>query len=133
MLTAGTVLFIATTYVVMIIAFVIHRQRSLHITLMSAVITIDFLFPVYLLLTKEWGRRLIEQEEILSFMVWMHLLLVMTLYVLYIVQIRAARGILRGETTARLEHKSQGLGILIVKALVLVSGAMLVDPGTGDA
>jgi len=127
MLTAGTVLFIAATYVLMLVAYRLPQLTLVHRPIMAAIISLDLMFPFYLYANKEWGRRLIEQQEIFSFMVWMHLILVIALYMLYIVQIRSARAMLRGEAVARNEHKSQGLGIIIARGLVLITGAMLVE------
>jgi len=131
MLTAGTVLFIAVTYLIMLIAYRLPHWPWLHRPVMATIICLDLCFPFYLYATKSWGRRLIDQEEIFSFMVWMHLILVITLYMLYFVQLRSVRGVLHGDQKARGEHKSQGLGIIIVRGLVLVTGAMLVEPDEG--
>ena len=128
MLTAGTVQYIAFTYLLMLVAYFWPQRRSWHMTIMALIIFSDVCFPLYLVLTKDWVRRLIDEEEIFSFLIWMHLILVISLYVLYFVQVQAARGILRGDPQARQEHKTQGLGILIVRALVLVTGALLVEP-----
>jgi hypothetical protein len=128
MLTAGTVLYIAATYVIMFIAYRLPHWPWLHRPVMSIIICLDLLFPFYLYATKDWGRRLIDEGEMFSFMIWLHLILLMTLYMLYFVQVRSARALLRGEEGARSEHKSQGLGIMIIRGLVLVSGAMLVEP-----
>jgi hypothetical protein len=128
MLSAGTVLFIAATYILMLIAYRLPQQPLIHRPIMASIIVLDLCFPFYLYATRDWGRRLIEQHEIFSFMVWMHLILVISLYMLYFVQIQSARAMLRGgRPQARGEHKSQGLGIIIVRGLVLVSGAMLVE------
>jgi len=131
MLTAGTVLFIAVTYLIMLVAYRLPHWSWLHRPVMAVIICLDLCFPFYLYATKSWGRRLIDQEEIFSFMIWMHLILVITLYMLYFVQVRSVRGVLKGDQKARGEHKSQGLGIIIVRGLVLVTGAMLVEPDEG--
>lgn len=128
MFTAGTVLFIAATYLVMLIAYRLPHRPLIHRPVMAGIICLDMLFPFYLYANKDWARRLIEQQEIMSFMVWMHLMFVITLYVLYFVQIQSARRLLKGDQEARGEHKSQGLGILIVRGLVLASAIMLVEP-----
>jgi hypothetical protein len=60
-------------------------------------------------------------------MLWTHLLLVLTLYVLYVVQIHAGSKLLKGGEDARADHRAQGLGILITRALVIVTGAMLIE------
>ena len=61
-------------------------------------------------------------------MIWMHLILVITLYILYFFQLQTVRALLRdNQSAARAEHKSQGLGIIIIRGLVLISGALLVE------
>ena len=127
MLTAGTVLFIAVTYVLMLLAYRLPQYPLIHRPIMALVIMIDLSFPFYLYATRDWSRRLIDQQEIFSFMLWMHLILVITLYMLYFFQIRSLSGVLKGESLARGEHKSQGLGIIIIRGLVLITGALLVE------
>jgi len=128
MLTAGTVLFVAATYVLMLIAYRLPGKPLIHRPIMASIMLIDLCIPFYLYATKDWSRRLIDQHEIFSFILWMHLMLLITLYTLYFFQVRSARALLRDpRSAARGEHKSQGLGIIIVRGLVLVSGAMLVE------
>ena len=125
---AGTLIFVLATYVVMVAAFFLTRHRLVHMPLMAAIIAIDFAFPVYLMLTKDWYRRLIEEEEIFSFMIWMHFMLVLTLYALYVLQILTVRKLIKGDVTARAEHRSQGIGILVTRGLVIASSALLIEP-----
>lgn len=125
---AGSLLFVIGMYCLMLVAFFLPKIRWLHIPIMSANMLIDFLFPIYLVLTKDWYKRLIEQGEILSFMIWMHFILVLTLYALYILQIMTARRLLKGDMDCRAEHRSQGIGILIAKGLVILSATMLIEP-----
>ena len=120
----GTVLFAAATYLIMVAAFYLSKVRRLHMVVMAVIIAIDSGFPIYLMLTHDWWKRLIIDGEILSFMLWMHLILVLTLYMFYGLQISAARGVLRGERKGREDHHRQALGILIVRALVIITGAM---------
>ena len=128
MLSAGTVLFIAATYVLMLIAYRLPGKPLVHRPIMASIMLIDLVFPFYLYATRDWGRRLIDQHEIFSFMIWMHLMLLITLYTLYFFQIRSARAMLRDPgSAARGEHKSQGLGIIVIRGLVLISGALLVE------
>lgn len=127
MFTAPTVLFVAATYALMCLAYVLPQWRLFHRSVMLSVMAIDLLFPFYLYFNRDWWRRLIEQQEILSFMIWMHLILVITLYILYFFQLQAARQLLRGDQSVRNEHRSQGLGIIITRGLVLVTGALLVE------
>jgi len=121
-------LFAFASYAVMIWAFFWAKNRFFHVPVMVAVMLIDVLFPVYLVLTKDWYRRLIEQGEILSFMIWMHFILVLVLYALYFLQFQTARKLLSGDESARAEHRNQGKGILIARGLVILSAAMLIEP-----
>lgn len=125
---AGTLAFVVATYVVMLAAFFLRRHRMVHMPVMATIMVIDFLFPIYLVLTKDWYRRLIEQEEIFSFMIWMHFMLVLTLYALYVLQILTVGKLLKGDVTAKAEHRSQGVGILIARGLVIASSALLIEP-----
>lgn len=103
----------------------------LHVAGMTSVMTFDLLFPVWLYLTRDWYGRLIEHGEILSFLVWMHFMLFITLYVLYAVQVRAGLKLLAGNEAVRQDHRLQGKGILFVRLLVFATGAMLMEPSTG--
>lgn len=128
----ATLIFAIITYVLMLAAYKLHSMRKFHMPIMASVIVIDLLFPIYLVLNKDWYRRLIEQEEILSFMIWMHFILVLTLYALYVLQVMTARKMLKGEMDVeevRHEHRVQGKGILIARGLVILSAAMLIEPG----
>ncbi len=128
MIFAETVIYASVTWFVMLAAFLLARRyRRLHVTVMSTMIVLDFLFPFYLYMTKDWGRRLFDEGEILSFMLWTHLLLVITLYVLYVVQIQAGLRLARGEEHPRKDHRAQGIGILITRALVVFTGALMVE------
>ena len=131
MLTAGTVLFVAATYILMLIAYRLPEKPLIHRPIMASIIMIDLVFPFYLYATRDWGRRLLDEHEIFSFMIWMHLILLITLYMLYFFQIRSARALMRdSRSAARGEHRSQGLGIIIIRGLVLISGALLVENET---
>jgi hypothetical protein len=123
-----TLIFMTLTWVAMLGAFFLHRLRSVHIAILGAVIVIDVCFPFYLFLTRDWQKRLFEDGEILSFLLWMHLLLVITLYVLYVLQVQAGRRILRGDDEVRGEHRGQGIAILVTRALVIMSGGLLFEP-----
>ncbi len=128
MFTAGTVLFVAVTYLLMVAAVYRARLRRFHVPVMATIVVIDIFFPVYLYLTKDWIRRLFENEEIFSFLIWMHLILVITLYTLYVFQVKLGRRLLAGDETARADHRAQGRGILVVRALMVITGALLVEP-----
>ena len=76
---AGTVIFVSITYLIMVATYFLHRFRRIHITVMTSIMLTDFFFPVYLYLTHDWVKRLIGHEEIFSFLIWMHFILLITL------------------------------------------------------
>lgn len=125
---SGTLIFVFATYVLMVCAFLLAKQRLIHMSVMVSVMLIDIGFPIYLVMTKDWYRRLIEQEEILSFMIWMHFILVLVLYALYFLQVQSAMKLMRGDESVRGEHRNQAKGILIARGLVILSAAMLIEP-----
>ena len=88
----------------------------------------DMLFPIWLYLTHDWIKRLIDHGELLSFLVWTHLFLILTLYSLYVLQVQAGRGMLSGNSAMRPSHRLQSRGILIVRIFVFISGALLIAP-----
>ncbi len=119
----------AVTYLLVVIAFFMPHKRAFHMPVMAGTMVFDVLvLPIYLILTKDWYKRLIEQEEIFSFMIWMHFILVLTLYALYVLQIMTVKKMLAGDETARKEHRNQGKGILIARGLVVLSAFMLIEP-----
>lgn len=124
----GTVLFATTTFVIMLVTFFLARVRRVHVPVMITIMVVDLFFPVYLYLTRDWHKKLIEHGEIFSFLMWMHFILVITLYVLYVVQIQTARRLLGGDDTMRKDHRAQGIGILIARGLVIFTGALLAEP-----
>lgn len=129
---AGTVLFSATTYLAMWVGYLIAlRHRRLHIWIMAAVIACDIGMPFYLYATRDWYGRLIKHLEIMTFAIWMHFFFLITLYVLYGLQVHAGMRLLKDATAgeARVEHRGQAKALLVVKALVVISGALLVEPG----
>lgn len=133
----GPIIFAALTYVLMLVAFKWHRLRRFHVSVMAFVIVFDVGMPFYLVSTRDWTTRLIENGDILSFGVWMHFGLLVTLYVLYAIQVQTAVKILRASRSAvdvaqleqvHREHHAQGVGILLARALVIVTGAILAEP-----
>ncbi len=125
---ADSMIFVLVTYAVMLAAFFWAKHRALHIGVMGTIMLIDLAFPVWLVFNRDWYKRLIEQEEILSFMIWMHFMLVLALYALYVMQIMAGRRLLKGEGEVRSDHRTQGIGVLIVRGVVILSAFMLIDP-----
>jgi hypothetical protein len=116
------------SYLLMLAAYFLHRWRWFHIPAMLTIIAFDVGMPFYLYLHRHWWHRLIEQQEILSYLVWMHFGLWITLYVLYVLQIITARRILKGDAAARADHHGQGKALLLVRGLVIVTGAILANP-----
>lgn len=134
---AGPFFVASLTFVLMLAAMYWHRHRRFHISVMASVMLFDIAMPFYLVSTRDWGTRLLVDGDILSFGVWMHFGLIITLYVLYVIQVQTALKILRSgkqavdeealEATHR-DHRAQGMGILLARALVITTGAMLADP-----
>lgn len=125
-----TIVVVLVTYVIMVAAYIGRRSRGIHMTVMTGVMVFDMLLPVYLVVRREWYTRFIEHEDILTFGVWMHFMLVLVLYVLYGFQINAALKIVRDREDAaasRRDHNTQGKAILWVRAFVILTGAMLYD------
>jgi len=116
------------SYLLMLAAYFMPRRRFFHIPVMLAVIVFDLALPIYLYLNRDWWHRLIEQQEIFSSLVWMHLILLIAMYALDAVQILTARKMLKGDMTARNDHHTQGKALLIVRGLLIVSGAILANP-----
>ena len=128
MITVGTVWFVIATYVLMIAAYRYSRFRWFHVPVMSTIVIVDLLFPIYLYLTHDWYKRLIVHQEIFTFLIWMHFGLVLTLYILYFLQIQTARKIFAGNDEIRGEHRSQANAILLLRGLVIVTALMLAVP-----
>ncbi len=122
-----TVLAAFSTYLLMLAAYFLARYRFFHIPAMISIMLFDLGMPIYLYTHRRWWHRLIEQQDILSFLVWMHFGLIITMYVLDVAQILTARKLLRGDIDARAEHHSQGKALLVVRALVIVTGSILAD------
>ena len=122
-----TIIAAAISYLVMLAAFFLHRQRWLHVPAMLAMIVFDIAMPFYLYTHRNWYHRLIEQGDITSFLVWMHLGLLVGMYVLEAMQILTARKILKGESAARADHNAQGKMLLFARGLVIFTGAILAD------
>lgn len=146
----GTVIVVVLTYLLMLAAMYWHRVRRFHVSVMAFIIAFDVSMPFYLAATHDWKKRLIDDGGILSVSVWMHFGLIITLYVLYLIQVQAGLKIWRfykkeakpeakkeakqeqeeePESLATLhsEHRALSKGVLLVRALVIGTGAALVD------
>jgi hypothetical protein len=129
---AETVIAAMVTYVVMVAAVYWHRIRRFHVTVMVAMMLFDLAMPFYLYANRDWKTRLIDDGDILSFLVWSHFGLLIALFVLYFIQALAGRKLLAGDQSAWAEHKNVAKGILLVRALVIISGALLVQPASSS-
>jgi len=124
---AETVIAATVTYLLMLVSYYWHEKRGIHVPIMVSIMLFDLAMPFYLYATRDWKTRLIDDGDILSFGVWTHFGLIITLYVLYVIQINAGMTLLKGNEESRDEHKSVAKGILLVRALVIVSGALLIQ------
>lgn len=127
MLTAATVWAALLTYAVMLVAFRYAKQRAFHVLGMTSVILFDLGMPVYLYLYKDWYRRLIVESELTSFLVWIHFMMLVMMYALYVMQVKTALRLLRCDNSVRIDHRAQGRAVLLVRALVIFTGALLVE------
>jgi len=116
------------SYLLMLAAYFLPRQRWFHIPVMFAIMTFDLALPVYLYLHRDWWHRLVEQQELFSSLVWMHFILFIAMYALDAAQIYSARKMLQGDEAARADHHTQAKALLIVRGLVILSGGMLANP-----
>ena len=131
----GTVIAAIGSYLLMLAAFYLHHLRTIHGPVMLGVILFDVGMPFYLMMNRDWGKRLIDEGDILSFGIWMHFGLIITLYVLYAVQIQTALTLRKSGgnvdpedmAKARKDHRAQAKGILLARALVIATGAILVE------
>lgn len=127
MLTAATVWAALLTYAVMLVAFRYAKQRVFHVLGMTSIILFDLGMPVYLYLYKDWYRRLIVESELTSFLVWIHFMMLVMMYALYVMQVKTALRLLRCDNSVRIDHRAQGRAVLLVRALVIFTGALLVE------
>ncbi len=119
---------VLASFVWMAAAWALRRRARLHAAMMGALIAFDFAFPVYLYLTHDWWKRLVEQQEILSFLVWAHFGLGLLLYVLEALQVRAGLRLLAGDGGGRAEHRALAKGVVLARIAVFAAGALLYEP-----
>jgi len=122
-----TILGAILTMILMLVAMKFHQHRTFHKGSMGLVILFDLAMPFYLYMNRDWKERLIDGGEIFSFLIWMHLGLVLTLYALYFMQVMA--GIKLAKTgEGREDHKVQGRGIVLARLTMIATGALLYEP-----
>ncbi|MCK4587306.1 MAG: hypothetical protein KAU29_08190 [Gammaproteobacteria bacterium] len=121
------------TFLLMLVAIYWHRAHPFHVPVMFAVILFDIGMPFYLMMTRDWSKRLLTDGDIMSFGVWMHFGVIISLFVLYFIQVSAGLKLLKTGTDtddSRSEHRMLAKGILLARALVITTGAMLSEPVT---
>ena len=128
MFTVETVVAGTIIYCFMLVAYRFPQKRKLHISTMVTAMLFDLSMPFYLYMNRDWKERLIDGGEILNFLLWMHIGLVIMLYVLYVMQIKEGKRIIKGKKKARESHRTQGKGIMITRFFVLFTGALLYEP-----
>lgn len=125
MFSSPVVIASAVTYLLMVLAWRFHRPRVWHVTIMAVCMLYDLCVPFYLFFARHWMHLLFDKGEILDFLVWMHVGLDILLFVIYALQIRAGLQLWRGVPGVRETHRQQGNVIIVVRFLVLLSGALL--------
>jgi hypothetical protein len=125
----GPVIAAFFTLILMAAAFHWHQWRAFHMPIMGGIILFDLAIPFYLFSTRDWYQRLLVDGDILSFGMWMHFGLIITLFVLYAIQIQSALQLKKGtaDTEARKAHGAQGKAILLARTLVIATGTMLAE------
>jgi len=101
------------------------RPRIWHVSVMSVCILYDIAIPFYLFGARNWPHRLIDQGEIFDYLVWMHVVLDILLFTMYVMQVQAGIRLWRGGEASRMPHAQQAKIILVVRALSILSGGML--------
>ena len=123
---AETTIAATISFILMLIAYKLSHIRKLHISIMVSCIVVDVAMPFYLYLNRDWYGRLIDGGEILNFLLWMHIGLVITVYILYIMQVIEGKKLLKGIGN-RENHHSQAKGLILARALMIFCGALLYE------
>lgn len=127
---AETTIAASITFVIMLLAYKFSHMRKFHVSTMVGCMIFDLCMPIYLVLNRDWYGRLIDGGEILNTLIWMHIGLVITLYVLYIMQIQIGRKLLAGDKIDKETHLIQAKGIILTRAFVIITGAFLYEAPT---
>lgn len=123
---AETTIAATGSFILMLIAYKLSHIRKFHISVMISCIAIDVAMPFYLYLNRDWYGRLIDGGEILNFLLWMHIGLVITVYILYAMQVIEGKKLLKGEGN-RQNHHAQAKGLILARALMIFCGALLYE------
>ena len=123
-----SIIIVSISFVVLAVAWMMRKRHVVHMSLMGCVMLFDLLFPIWLYMTHDWVKRLIDNGEILSFAIWAHVFLFLTLYAMYILQIQAGLRLYAGHSDARPAHRLQGRGVVIARLFVFLSGTLLIAP-----
>lgn len=121
----GTFIVAGLTYILMLVAYFRPHRRYFHIPVMTSIFLFDLSLPFYLYSHRNWWHRLIDQQEIFSSLVWMHVGILLTMYALYAAQFATALKIFKGDQEARTSHRTQGKVLLIVRLFVILTGMLL--------
>lgn len=116
------------SFILMLVAIHYRRHRNFHAGSMGLIVLFDLSMPFYLYLNRDWYERLIEGGEIFSFLIWMHVGIVLTVYALYTLQIKEGLKLRRGDESTRTEHANFAKGIVLARALMIMTGALLYEP-----
>ncbi len=109
----------------MVAAFWRPRPRIWHVSVMAVCILYDIAIPFYLFSARNWPHILIDKGGIFDYLVWMHVVLDILLFTLYVMQVHAGIRLWRGGKESRLPHAQQAKVILAVRTLSIISGGML--------
>jgi len=123
-----SIVLVLISFLVMALAYYLRKRPNWHISLMGSVMLFDMLFPIWLYMTHDWKKRLIDDGDLFSFLVWTHFFLILTLYSLYVLQALAGRQLLARDEEGRESHRVQSRGIVIIRLFVFLSGALLIAP-----
>ena len=55
-------------------------------------------------------------------------MMLVMMYALYVMQVKTALRMLRCDNSVRIDHRAQGKAVLLIRALVIFTGALLVEP-----
>jgi len=123
---AETTMAATFSFILMLIAYKLSHIRKFHISVMVSCIVVDVAMPFYLYFNRDWYGRLIDGGEILNFLLWMHIGLVITVYTLYVMQVIEGKKLLKGIGN-RENHHAQAKGLILARALMIFCGALLYE------